>query len=112
MSYDSERFDGLEDIALEALQEETARKAADNNMVVFVKEPVWITEDGKAIEIRDMDTQHIKNCLHLIYRSNGNWRRPYIRLFKAELRKRKWSRSLREENKQLGRIVSSVLRGL
>lgn len=46
--------------------------------------------DGNLIAIQDMDTSHIKNCMKMIYKRNGNWRTQYLKYFKEELMKRKY----------------------
>ena len=58
--------------------------------IEFIQIPAWRMKDGKLIAIRDMETSHIKNCIKMIYRSNGTWRHQYLRYFEAELRKRKY----------------------
>ena len=52
--------------------------------------PAWRIRSGRLIAIEDMDTPHIKNCIKMIYRSNGTWRHQYLRYFETELRKRKY----------------------
>ena len=58
----------------------------------FISVPAWRTQDGTLIAIRDMETSHIKNCIKMIYRSNGTWRHQYLRLFEDELRFRKFNK--------------------
>lgn len=58
--------------------------------IEFIAIPAWRMKDGRLIAIRDMGTSHIKNCIKMIYRSNGTWRHQYLRYFEAELRKRKF----------------------
>ena len=58
--------------------------------IEFIQIPAWRMKDGKLIAIRDMETSYIKNCIKMIYRSNGTWRHQYLRYFEAELRKRKY----------------------
>lgn len=57
----------------------------------FISVPAWRTQDGTLIAIRDMETSHIKNCIKMIYRSNGR-RHQYLRLFEDELRFRKFNK--------------------
>lgn len=73
---------GLEDLVLEAMQSERD--------IEYISIPAWRMKDGKLIAIRDMGTSHIKNCIKMIYRSNGTWRHQYLRYFEAELHKRKY----------------------
>ena len=58
--------------------------------IEYISIPAWRMKDGKLIAIRDMETSYIKNCIKMIYRSNGTWRHQYLRYFEAELRKRKF----------------------
>lgn len=81
---------GLEDLALEALYGNDYDLDSTRSSVEFISIPAWRMKDGKLIAIRDMDTSHIKNCIKMIYRSNGKWRHQYLRYFEAELRKRKF----------------------
>lgn len=60
-----------------------------NDEIEFISIPAWRTEDGTLVAIRDMVTLHIKNCIRKIYKSNGMWRRKYLRYFMEELYKRK-----------------------
>ena len=81
---------GLEDLALEALYGSDYDLDSTRSSVEFISIPAWRMKDGKLIAIRDMETSHIKNCIKMIYRSNGTWRHQYLRYFEAELRKRKY----------------------
>jgi hypothetical protein len=72
---------GSEDMILQAQQ----------RYFELVEEGIWKTQKGEYLRIRDMDTNHIKNCIKCIYKSNGNWRPEYLRLFENELRRRKYS---------------------
>lgn len=82
---------GLEDLALEALYGSDYDLDSTRSSVEFISIPAWRMRNGKLIAIKDMDTSHIKNCIKMIYRSNGKWRHQYLRYFEAELRKRKLS---------------------
>ena len=82
---------GLEDLALEALYGSDYDLDSTRSSVEFISIPAWRMRNGKLIAIKDMDTSHIKNCIKMIYRSNGTWRHQYLRYFEAELRKRKFS---------------------
>jgi hypothetical protein len=72
---------GTEDLVLD--QEEREQELLENHL--------WETRDGSLYNIRDMETTHIKNCIKMIYRSNGQWRHSYLRLFESELRRRKFT---------------------
>ena len=61
-----------------------------NEGIEFIAIPAWRMKDGELIAIKDMDTSHIKNCIKMIYKSNGKWRHQYLRYFEAELRRRKY----------------------
>ena len=82
---------GLEDLALEALYGSDYDLDSTHSGVEFISIPAWRMKNGELIAIKDMDTSHIKNCIKMIYRSNGKWRHQYLRYFEAELRKRKFS---------------------
>lgn len=66
------------------------RMQEEENEIEYISIPAWRMKDGKLIAIQDMETSHIKNCIKLIYRSNGTWRNQYLKFFKTELIKRKW----------------------
>lgn len=48
---------------------------------------VWIKYDGTAININEMSTQHIINCLNMMER-NGHTDNKYINIFLIELANR------------------------
>ena len=93
MSYIDDTCDGLLDRGLRLIlygsdyDMDSERLEED---IEFIQIPAWRMKDGKLIAIRDMETSHIKNCIKMIYRSNGTWRHQYLRYFEAELRKRKY----------------------
>ena len=95
MSYaDDMGFAGLEDLIPD---EEKCKflRGSDFDIdsekdIEYISIPAWRMKDGNLIAIQDMDTSHIKNCIKMIYRSNGTWRHQYLRYFEAELRKRKY----------------------
>lgn len=60
-----------------------------------IKKKIWVTEDGKEIPIKDMDSLHIQNCIKMLERKKDNhtaalkdFAEQYIGLFKTELNKR------------------------
>ena len=81
---------GLEDQALEALYGSDYDLDSTHLSVEFISIPAWRMRNGKLIAIKDMDTSHIKHCIKMIYESNGTWRYPYLKYFKAELITRKY----------------------
>ena len=81
---------GLEDLALEALYGSDYDLDSTRSSVEFISIPAWRMRNGKLIAIKDMDTSHIKHCIKMIYESNGTWRYPYLKYFKAELITRKY----------------------
>lgn len=85
MSYiEDEFYFGLEDLAYE-LELERERQYQHN-----LDEHIWIGAGNKRYIIEYMDTQHIKNCMHMIYKKNGTWRHEYLQLFQNESLRRKW----------------------
>ena len=70
---------GLEDLA----------QAEEQRYAELLESGIWETREGELILIPSMTTEHIKNCIHKIYKSNGTWRPEYLRLFEAELRWRR-----------------------
>lgn len=58
---------------------------------------IWETKDGQRIPVSQMRTSHIKNCIKMIYKSNGTWRRNFLRFFEEELRYRHWNKRLLKE---------------
>lgn len=83
---------GLEDLALEALYDSDYDIDSEifDDGIEFIAIPAWRMKDGELIAIKDMNTSHIKNCIKMIYKSNGTWRHQYLRYFEAELRRRKF----------------------
>ena len=55
-----------------------------------ISKEIWYTQDGRAFQIDEMDTQHIIFSLNKCIKEN--WRVRFIPLFKEELKNR------REEN--------------
>lgn len=80
MSNWEEEHSGMVDVILERM--EAYWDDVDNG--------IWRTANGTRIAIKDMETSHIKNCLKMIYRSNGQWRREYLPALQRELTKRRW----------------------
>lgn len=85
MSYiEDEPGFGMEDIAYE--YELLRQRQYQHNL----DEHIWVGAGNKRYIIEHMCTGHIKNCIRMIYKKNGNWRREYLRLFENELRRRKY----------------------
>lgn len=89
MSYEAQMYDGLEDLAFEAIYSSDYDIDSEKD-IEYISIPAWRMKDGNLIAIQDMDTSHIKNCIKMIYRHNGTWRHQYLRYFEAELRRRKY----------------------
>ncbi|HEY7415486.1 MAG TPA: hypothetical protein VH593_09855 [Ktedonobacteraceae bacterium] len=53
---------------------------------------VWITRDGRAIKVSDMETRHIKNCIAMIQRK-WPWRAEYLDRLELELFARSYQNS-------------------
>lgn len=47
---------------------------SDRSDIEYISFPAWRTKDNVLIPIKDMETSHIKNCIKMIYKSNGTWR--------------------------------------
>lgn len=89
MSWADDYLDGLEDLALQAIEKEQE--------VEYIYTPAWRQSNGKLIAISDMSTKHIYNCLKLIHKNK--WRTQYITLFHNELLKRTNNEVLLKYNK-------------
>lgn len=50
-----------------------------------MQELVWVTRNGDRIPVSQMTDSHIRNCIRMIYRSNGRWRRQYLHRLELEL---------------------------
>ena len=57
-----------------------------------IAKKIWTTRDGRDIEIKDMETSHIQNCIEFINREiNGKrwcYAEEYTKLFNEELKAR------------------------
>lgn len=49
---------------------------------------VWVTADGKEIHIKEMSTQHIKNCLRLLEEQTDDISETYKKQMREELVRR------------------------
>lgn len=45
----------------------------------------WRTKEGDYINLCDMETKHIKNCINLIQKRKDGWRSDWIKPLKKEL---------------------------
>lgn len=70
---------GLEDLYIEYINHE-------NYIKELCKKNIWITRDNVEINIKDMTTTHIQNCIKRIIKYN--WRLYYLPLLQIELSKR------------------------
>lgn len=50
--------------------------------------PLWKTEDGNILEVKDMKTSHIQNCIAKIKHHPKLWRSAFLPYLEAELEKR------------------------
>lgn len=48
----------------------------------------WVTRDGQAMAIEEMETRHLQNCIATISASGGSWRGAWLPLLLDELEKR------------------------
>lgn len=48
------------------------------------RDSVWTTRDGRAYFIKDMETQHIRNCIRFL-ETNNTKRAAFLPIFRAEL---------------------------
>jgi hypothetical protein len=49
-----------------------------------MQDKIWITRDGRAYLVSQMETRHIRNCIAMIERKDG-WRRGYLERLRLEL---------------------------
>ena len=49
---------------------------------------MWRTKDGRVLNVEDMGTEHIQNCIRMLERNNVPIRKPYIIMFTKELHRR------------------------
>lgn len=96
-----------------------AKKKVNFNLSLFEDEeiccePVWVTADGRPYRISEMSTEHIRNCIKMIYQRNGTWKQEYLRIFEKELRKRRMmgrdfdDDTLTIKKKELGRLLKQI----
>lgn len=79
MSYaEDQDWFGLEDVALEAEQDEQFN----------LENGIWVTREGIEIKISEMKTTHIRNCIGMLTRRTDRWRKEYLPLLFGELEKR------------------------
>lgn len=64
----------------------TIQKVVKTNTWVIQETIVWETKNGELLNITDMETDHIKNCVKVI--KEHNWRRVYLPIFIQELKDR------------------------
>lgn len=48
----------------------------------------WLTEDGRYMAVKDMESSHILRCIGTIFNSNRGWRAAYLPHLQAELDRR------------------------
>ena len=49
---------------------------------------LWITKDGRHLNVSEMETNHIQNCMRMLERYDSPFKDIYIPMFKKELKKR------------------------
>ena len=55
------------------------------------KTQIWYTADGRDLQVRQMDSEHIRNCLTMIeerWLAGRPWRTRYYATLRRELRRR------------------------
>lgn len=88
MSYEAYLYDGLEDLALEAVEEEIKLSIIRGEPDIYEDPtPIWETKDGKKISIDKMTTSHILNCISYIQKHKG-WREEFLPYLKLEAQSR------------------------
>ena len=79
MSYGSELRDNM--MVDEAVEEFLIESLLKNKQ--------WQIKSGKTLDIKDMETSHIQNCINKIVKSDYQWRGMFYRMLKKELESRK-----------------------
>ncbi len=49
---------------------------------------MWITKDGRYLNVSEMEISHIQNCIRMLERYDSPFKDIYIPMFKKELKKR------------------------
>ena len=49
---------------------------------------LWITKDGRYLNVSEMEISHIQNCIRMLERNDSPFKDIYIPMFKKELEKR------------------------
>ena len=49
---------------------------------------LWITKDGRYLNVSEMKTSHIQNCIQMLERYDSSFKDIYVPMFKKELKKR------------------------
>lgn len=49
---------------------------------------LWITKDGRYLNVSEMEISHIQNCIRMLERYDSPFKDIYIPMFKKELEKR------------------------
>lgn len=99
MSYEAEMYDGLEDLAYEAVY--GSDYDADTERI----ELIWVCKDGKEMHIEDMSTQHILNCMAMLQKQVNPSQR-FLKAFKEELDNRMFLEAMRNiSDEEFNRIV-------
>ena len=86
MSYGKEILD---DNAYEIEQSIEKARRLYIQAIANAEHGLWITRDGRYMQIREMETSHIHNCIRMLKRNNSPYKEIYIKAFEKELAERK-----------------------
>lgn len=50
---------------------------------------LWRCKDGRVMNVTEMEISHIQNCIKMLERNDSPSKEPYIKMFNAELERRK-----------------------
>ena len=52
---------------------------------------VWLCKDNRALTLEEMETEHIRNCIGMIFAGDHTpgWRKNYLGIFTNELKRRR-----------------------
>lgn len=67
------------------IEMEVAIGIADDNAYRAIKDGVWTMRDGTKINLMDMTTAHIQNCIRMLNDKDGEIPELWVRRFQKEL---------------------------